>query len=353
LRPLPFSVDDALMSNRAVARWRSLVFAATMTLFAGRAVAATAVVTRAGAEVRSAPFAVAPVVGHLDLNATLTADDQPTNGWRRVRLSNGTFGFVADEALRVEPPPASPAAEVKPAAPSIAPAPAPATASLVAARVKVFELTARTQPDASAPVLRVFPNGALLTVAPSAENGWRRTPLPDGQTAYVAEAGLDFGPAPQLTTTNAPVQPLAPAPSPRPRANIYIANLEQLAGIVANDNVVSPMVDNLVTRRQAAIATMIIGGAGGLLLDGLGLFAFTHQDCPNTGGLSPPICSNLPNWTLVITGLGVLVASTAVGLALIPRRDDLFEVVNTWNPRHLDDQLTIESTSTNTGFRPF
>jgi SH3-like domain-containing protein len=324
------------------------VVATAIVLFAGPAGAATAVVLRAGAEVRSAPFAVAPVVAHLELDATLPADDQPTNGWRRVRLPNGTFGFVADDALRVEASPARPAA-----APAAAATPTPASTTaapdVVAARVKVLELTARTQPDTAAPVLRVFPSGALLTVAPSAENGWRRTRLPDGQTAYVAEAGLDFGPAPEATATSAPVQPIAPAPSAQPRAKLYVADLEHLATLVANDSVVSPMVESLVARRQGAIATAIIGGVGGGLIETLAIFTFKSQDCVSEGTLGPPLCSSHPNMPMVWAGIGVIGVAGIIAAVLYPKRSDLFDVVNTWNPRHLDDQLSIESVPASSG----
>ena len=85
--------------------------------------AANAAAIRSGAEVHSAPYAVAPVIGHLELDASLTADDWPENGWRRVRLPSGVFGFVADDALRVEVPPPVAAAPAPPAPPATPPAP--------------------------------------------------------------------------------------------------------------------------------------------------------------------------------------------------------------------------------------
>jgi len=339
------------MNARERARCWVMIVATATVLFAGPAAAATVVVLRADAVARSAPFAVAPVVAHLDAGYTLTADDQPTNGWRRVRLPHGTFGFVVDDALQVQaspPPPAPAPSAAHLAAPvtapvALPPSPSPALPDLVAARVKVFELTVRAQPSAAAPVLRVLPSGALLTVAAQAENGWRRTRLSDGQTAYVAEAGLDFGPAPEVTAPAAPVQPIAPAAAPTPRAKLYVADLEHLSALVAKDSVVSPMVESLVTRRQAAIATGVIGDGAGLLLTGLGLFVLDSSDCTPTGSL----CTHEPNMAAVFTGLGVMTVSTVIFLALLPKRSDLFEVVNAWNPRHLDDQLTVETVPAN------
>ncbi|HXU61513.1 MAG TPA: hypothetical protein VN962_07430 [Polyangia bacterium] len=335
------------MNDRAFPRLGTLILVAAALLVAAPALAETAVVVREGAEVRSAPFRRAPVLSRLQLNTNVTVDDQPANGWRRVQLPSGTFGFVLDEALRVGGPasPPAPAPDPDPAPESAEPAAPPEPPPvLVAARVNVFELTARAQPNASAPVIQVFPNGTLLTVGPPGENGWRQTRLPDGQIVYVAEAGLDFGPAPQaLAPTRAPVQPLAPRRRAMPRAKIYIADLDQLAEVVARDHVVSEMVDSLQTRRRAAIFTMIGGGLGGLVVTVLGVTTFGHQDCP--AGLDPSFCVKTPNLAVMTTGIVIAGVAEVVGIVLLPKHSDLFDVVNTWNPRHLDDQLTIESVS--------
>jgi|GEM_PF-2050136 len=334
--------DDGDMRRRAAVLGSSLACAALVLLAADPAMAAKAVVIRSGADVHSAPFAVAPAIGHLDLDATLTADDQAKDGWRRVRLPSGVYGFVADDALRIEAP-SSPA--VTPAQPPAA-APPP---DAIPARVKVLELTVRAAPDASAPVLSVLSTGTLLTVSPSATDGWRRTRLPDGRAAYVADAGLDFGPAPQAVSPagGAPVQPLSAPPRATPHAKIYVTSLDHLSNLVASDKLVGDMVESLVTRRQAAIATFSVGVAGSLLLESLGLFVYTSQDCVGGGnGLGPPLCTKRFNTPLVWAGIGVLSVSAIVGLVLMPKRSDLLDVVNAWNPRHLDDQFTVETVTT-------
>ena len=147
----------------------------------------------------------------------------------------------------------------------------------------------------------------------------------------------------------APVQPLSAPPRATPHAKIYVTDLNHLASLVADDKVVSPMVADLVTRRQAAIATGVIGGAGGLLLESLGLFVLTSQDCVGGGygfAATPPICTTRFNTPLVIAGIGVLSVTTLVSILLMPRRSDLLDVVNAWNPRHLDDQFTVETVTT-------
>jgi hypothetical protein len=109
---------------------KSLSFVTTCALsWASVAAAAPAVVTR-DTEARSAPFNVAPVVETLAPGAKLDAEEQPSNGWRRVRLPDGKFGFVRDADVAVDlsqaaPPPKPAPAAPQPAAPEPAAAPAP------------------------------------------------------------------------------------------------------------------------------------------------------------------------------------------------------------------------------------
>src|SRR6185312_5771790 len=136
--------DDRSMNDRAFPRLGTLILVAAALLVAAPALAETAVVVREGAEVRSAPFRRAPVLSRLQLSTNVTVDDQPANGWRRVQLPSGTFGFVLDEALRVGGPasPPAPAPDPDPAPESAEPAAPPEPPPvLVAARVNVFELT--------------------------------------------------------------------------------------------------------------------------------------------------------------------------------------------------------------------
>jgi hypothetical protein len=110
------------------------------------------------------------------------------------------------------------------------------------------------------------------------------------------------------------------------------------------------MVESLFTRRQAALATFSVGVAGSVLLESLGPFVYTSQDCVGGGtGLGPPLCTKRFNTSLVWAGVVVLSVSAIVGLVLMPKRSDLLDVVNTWNPRHLDDQFTVETVTTSPG----
>jgi Bacterial SH3 domain len=79
-----------------------------------------AVVTRAAA-VRTGPDRGAPVVIELAAGTAVTASDQSTRGFRRVRTSDGRSGYVEDGAVQVGGAAAAPAAQ--PETPASAPEP--------------------------------------------------------------------------------------------------------------------------------------------------------------------------------------------------------------------------------------
>jgi hypothetical protein len=301
-------------------------------LAAAWSVAAPAVMIRENVAVHAAPNDGSPIVAHLEQDAAVTADDQAANRWRRVVLSSGVSGFVPDDALRIEGSASTPPA----------PVPVPNTSRRVlAARVNAFELPAHAAPNTTAPVLHVFTNGELLTVSPDVHDGWRSTRLPDGQTAYVADAGLDFGASsPESASAPSgappPVEPLVAAPSVPLQAKLYVGDVGSLADIVANDPVVNPLVQHLVSRQEGAIgagvAITLIGAA--VLVAGI---LDTHPLCAGT------FCSGSePSAPLITAGALLLPVGGLVAALLYPKQDDLLGVINAWNLRHLDSQLTVE-----------
>jgi hypothetical protein len=311
------------MKNRRWAQGSGLAVGVATLLAAAWSVAAPAVVIRENVAVHAAPNGGSPIVAHLEQDAAVTADDQAANRWRRVTLSSGVSGFVPDDTLRIE-------------------APAPnRSRRVLAARVNAFELPAHAAPNTTAPVLHVFTNGALLTVSPDAHEGWRSTRLPDGQTAYVANAGLDLGGSPNESASAPsgappPVQPIVAAPSVPSQAKLYVSDVGSLAALVANDPVVNPMAQHLVSRREGAIgagvAIAVIGAA--VLVAGI---LDTHPLCAGT------FCSGTePSAPLITAGALLLPVSGLIAAVLYPKQDDLLGVINAWNLRHLDNQLTVE-----------
>jgi hypothetical protein len=322
------------MKNRRWARGFGLAIGVATLLAAARSIAAPAVVIRENVAVHSAPNGGSPIVAHLEQDAAVTADDRTANRWRRVTLSSGVSGFVPDDTLRIEAPAPTP------------PTPASVTASntsrrVLAARVNVFELPAHAAPNTTAPVLHVFMNGELLTVSPDAHDGWRSTRLPDGQTAYVSNAGLDFGGSPHESTSAPsgappPVQPIVTAPSVPSQAKLYVSDVGSLAALVVNDPVVNPMAQHLVSRRQGAIGAGVAIGIIGAAVLVAGILD-THPLCAGT------FCSGSePSAPLISVGALLLPVGGLVAALLYPKQDDLLDVINTWNLRHLDNQLTVE-----------
>ena len=320
------------MKNRGWAEGFGLAIGAATLLAAARSVAAPAVVIRENVAVHAAPNGGSPIVAHLEQDAAVTADDQAANRWRRVTLSGGVSGFVPDDTLRIEAP----------APPAPGPAPAPTTSRhMLAARVNAFELPAHAAQNTAAPVLHVFTNGALLTVSPDVHDGWRSTRLPDGQTAYVANVGLDFGASPPESASAPsgappPVQPIVAAPSVPSQAKLYVSDIGSLANLVANDPVVNPMAQHLVSRREGAIGAGVAIGLIGAAVLVAGILD-THPLCAGT------FCSGTePSAPLITTGALLLPVGGLVAALLYPKRGDLLDVINAWNLRHLDNQLTVE-----------
>lgn len=103
---------------------RGLSLVAALALGSSSVAAAAPSVTTQDTSARSAPFKVAPVLRALEAGTHVVADDVATNGWRRIELPDGRFGFVPDGDVKVDPswvPPPKPAPA--PAAPPEASAP--------------------------------------------------------------------------------------------------------------------------------------------------------------------------------------------------------------------------------------
>jgi hypothetical protein len=81
------------------------------------ALAAPAVVKK-DTDARSAPFPIAPLIETLHAGVGISADETPTNGWRRIQLSSGKFAFVHDGDIEMGLPHATPARPAPPSTPS-------------------------------------------------------------------------------------------------------------------------------------------------------------------------------------------------------------------------------------------
>jgi hypothetical protein len=76
---------------------------------------------------------------------------------------------------------------------------------------------------------------------------------------------------------------------------------------------------------------------GAFVLIGSLTFLAHHECDPATGA-----CGYSTNWQLFSLGASAMIAGTAVGFTILPRRIDTRGVVDLWNARHPDEPLTLE-----------
>ncbi len=220
--------------------------------------------------------------------------------------------------------------------------------------VKVFEAAAREAPSPDAPVVHVFPEQTKIFVSEEVTDGWRRVRLPEGKTAYVRDDQIKL-----LVETDdeasllAPAEPARPAPRPveplrppvvrsrpaRVHTTIYVKDLDHLAELVESDTLVHPQAESLATRHKVAIVSLW----GGNLVGGLAIIAGTTFLASKTCSPDAPnICPTSLNMTAIFAGCALALAGTIGWFAIVPKRGDLLDVINTWNERHPDEPFTLD-----------
>jgi hypothetical protein len=117
--------------------------AAVAALTPTAAAAATAVIGAPGAEVRTAPSAVAPIVATLAAGEEVTVSEALTSGWRVIDLRGDRRGYVLDSSLRQYAPSAPTAVVARAEPPAAAPAPPAASAPREAPIRTAVRLAAR------------------------------------------------------------------------------------------------------------------------------------------------------------------------------------------------------------------
>lgn len=219
------------------------------------------------------------------------------------------------------------------------------------ALVRVFEAKVRSAPAADAPVLHVFPEDAQVSVSETAESGWRKVRLPDGAVGWIEESALSFtvaAPAPEVPKDRAVAALGAATPAPVPvtevkkTATIYVKDLAHLAELTKSDDVVYPMAQKLETRRRAAIGAGAVGLVASVALMAVGFKRMnddfdTAFDAP---GYQEP---SDRGGKVALGGLGLACVTGVVVWAIMPKRNDLLDVLNAWNTRHVDEPFEIGS----------
>jgi hypothetical protein len=205
--------------------------------------------------------------------------------------------------------------------------------------VKVFEASAREAPAPDAPIAKLFPEKAELSVSEDVKDGWRRVRLPDGKTAFIRDDEIRLV---DIATPVVPIASAAPATvvkTAAPAAIVYVKDLDHLAELVKEDNVVHPKAASLAARQSAAMGLMIGGAVLGALIAVAGMTVLTTETC---GQGFTGYCTTNYNMGAVYGGVAIMGLTPIIGLAMRPSRNDLLDVVNEWNSRHTDRPFTLD-----------
>jgi hypothetical protein len=138
-----------------------------------------------------------------------------------------------------------------------------------------------------------------------------------------------------------PVDPLPSGERSDRAPTIYVKDLRHLASLVKKDEVVFPMADSLATRQTVGTTLAVTGLVVGAALAILSFTVLAKKECSSPFGLET--CDTKFNMPVMYTGFGTMIVLPLVGMAIRPGRDDLLDVVNTWNERHPNSQFEITS----------
>ena len=231
------------------------------------------------------------------------------------------------------------------------------TASVAAAArpmaVSVFEARAYAEPRDDAEVVEVFVEGTELSAAEEATDGWLRVRLASGAVGWMHEGDLKPNREP-ATILRRP----EPAPAPPPRVQVYVKDLDHLAELVREDEVVYPMAEALVSDETTATVVAWSGiVVGGLLIVGSvlaldrvdrvdsnnrGSYTLGSPDYPTYNSYSYESPDYTTSYALLGAGTAVCLVGWLVREAVTPGKDDLLDVLNAWNGRHPNEPFTLD-----------
>jgi len=204
--------------------------------------------------------------------------------------------------------------------------------------VAVFEANAYAEPSDDAMIVEVFIEGTELSASEEERDGWLRIRLASGAVAWMrAEDLKPHREAP--TILRRPEPPPAPRPAPT-YTQVYVKDLDHLAELVQRDEVVYPMAKDLVGSETLAD----VGGWGGIIGGSvLMLVGVSQLEYGDYSGYSYTEADNTGAYTLMGVGAAISLVGLVIYYAARPTRNDLLDVVNTWNGRHPDEPFTLQS----------
>ena len=120
------------------------------------------------------------VIKVIGTGTTVTVTDASNSQWYKVKLSDGTEGYLFSEYLKVT------SGNIDSAKPSATPAPTPAPSNGTVQAKTTSDLNVRKGPGTSYGIIKVIDMSVTVTVTEATNSSWYKVKLSDGTEGYLA-----------------------------------------------------------------------------------------------------------------------------------------------------------------------
>ena len=120
------------------------------------------------------------VIKVIGTGTTVTVTDASNSQWYKVKLSNGTEGYLFSEYLKVT------SGNIDSAKPSATPTPTPAPSNGTVQAKTTSDLNVRKGPGTSYGIIKVIDMNVNVTVTEATNSSWYKVKLSDGTEGYLA-----------------------------------------------------------------------------------------------------------------------------------------------------------------------
>ena len=120
------------------------------------------------------------VIKVIGTGTTVTVTDASNSQWYKVKLSDGTEGYLFSEYLKVT------SGDINSAKPSATPAPTPAPSNGTVQAKTTSDLNVRKGPGTSYGIIKVIDMNVTVTVTEATNSSWYKVKLSDGTEGYLA-----------------------------------------------------------------------------------------------------------------------------------------------------------------------
>ena len=120
------------------------------------------------------------VIKVIGTGTTITVTDASNSQWYKVKLSDGTEGYLFSEYLKVT------SGDINSAKPSATPKPTPAPSNGTVQAKTTSDLNVRKGPGTSYGIIKVIDMNVTVTVTEATNSSWYKVKLSDGTEGYLA-----------------------------------------------------------------------------------------------------------------------------------------------------------------------